>query len=220
MIARLKPSRHGDRRTIARTLIGAALVVSLVSASAFAQRRFFDGFGATRGNFKPYPNTPYDGRFNFVRVVYECDSSGYWYRGLPSWAHGYPMAERNLMKIMNEVSFFGAQETINTVTYPHSYVWAVSSTYDASTFAWSLYGKCTSFQGVLGYSNESDHDARAETIISVDRRPSLYDDTSTFGESASLMRKINDAQRLRFESKWIDGDGGYTLGNARIRCAW
>ena len=73
------------------------------------------GFGGPRvRNFKPYPNAPYDGRFNFVRVIYECEPSGYWYRGLPSWAHGYPTAEQNLMKIMNEVSYFGAQETINT----------------------------------------------------------------------------------------------------------
>ena len=111
-----------------------AAIVALVAASAFAQRRFFDGFGGPRGNFKPYPNTSYDGRFNFVRVVYDCDPSGYWYRGLPSWAHGYPMAEQNLMKIMNEVSFFGAQETINTITlddpelfrYPVAYIIEVS----------------------------------------------------------------------------------------------
>jgi len=116
MADRLQPVRSWTRRPITHALIGVALVVSIVSASAYAQRRFFDGFGASRGNFKPYPNTAYDGRFNFVRVIYDCDLSGYWYRGLPSWAHGYPMAERNLMKIMNEVSYFGAQETINTIT--------------------------------------------------------------------------------------------------------
>jgi hypothetical protein len=122
-----------SRGAAARTCLVAA-IVALVAVSAFAQRRFFDGFGGPRGNFKPYPNTSYDGRFNFVRVVYDCDPSGYWYRGLPSWAHGYPMAEQNLMKIMNEVSFFGAQETINTITlddpelfrYPVAYIIEVS----------------------------------------------------------------------------------------------
>ena len=134
MVDRLQTRRPWTKRPITRALIGVALVVSIVSASAYAQRRFFDGFGGPRGNFKPYPNTAYDGRFNFVRVIYECDLSGYWYRGLPSWAHGYPMAERNLMRIMNEVSFFGAQETINTVTlddpelfrYPVAYIIEVS----------------------------------------------------------------------------------------------
>ena len=122
------------RRAAARVLLGAA-ILSLVGATALAQRRGFGGFGFGRvRNFKPYPNTPYDGRFNFVRVAYECDPSGYWYRGLPSWAHGYPLAEQNLMKIMNEVSYFGAQETINTVTlddpelfkYPVAYIIEVS----------------------------------------------------------------------------------------------
>jgi len=114
--------------------IRAAAIVAtlaLLAATGFAQGRFFGGFGGPRvRNFKPYPNTPYDGRFNFVRVVYECDASGYWWRGIPSWAHGYPAAEQNLLKIMNEVSYFGASETINTVTlddpelfkYPVAYI--------------------------------------------------------------------------------------------------
>ena len=54
------------------------------------------------------PNARYDGRFTFVRVNYETAPGGYWYRGRPSWAHGYPIAEQNLMKIMNEVSYLGA----------------------------------------------------------------------------------------------------------------
>ena len=111
MVDWLQPLRAWTKRPITHTLIGVALVVSIVSASAYAQRRFFDGFGGPRGNFKPYPNTAYDGRFNFVRVIYECDLSGYWYRGLPSWAHGYPMAERNLMRIMNEVSWWQLTDT-------------------------------------------------------------------------------------------------------------
>jgi len=130
MDARRKLSRYGPRVAILLTVI-----VSLLAATALAQGRFFGGFGGPRvRNFKPYPNTPYDGRFNFVRVVYECDASGYWWRGIPSWAHGYPMAEQNLLKIMNEVSYFGASETINTVTlddpelfkYPVAYIIEVS----------------------------------------------------------------------------------------------
>ena len=122
MIARLKPPRSDRRepsRAGRRALMGAAIVatLSLVAVTAFAQGRGYGGFGfggPRVRNFKPYPNSPYDGRFNFVRVIYDCDPSGFWYRGLPSWAHGYPMAERNLMKIMNEVSYLGAHvEEIN-----------------------------------------------------------------------------------------------------------
>jgi hypothetical protein len=125
MDPRLKPSRY----------LAALAIVALAGAGAFAQGRFFGGFGGPRvRNFKPYPNAPYDGRFNFVRVIYECDASGYWWRGMPSWAHGYPTAEQNLVKIMNEVSYFGANEAINTVTlddpelfkYPVAYIIEVS----------------------------------------------------------------------------------------------
>jgi len=120
-----------------RRRVACALVLAILAAAttAMAQRRFGgDFFGSRYRNFKPYPNVPYDGRFAFVRVIYECDPSGYWYRGLPAWAHGYPMAEQNLMKIMNEVSFLTAHEDITTLTlddpeifkYPVIYIIEVS----------------------------------------------------------------------------------------------
>jgi hypothetical protein len=95
-----------------RTLFLLVFVLALAGA-AFAQR-----YGWFRsGPFTVTPNLAYDGRFTFVRVRYKTAPGGYWYRGLPSWAHGYPIAERNLMKIMNEVSDLDAHaDSINTVT--------------------------------------------------------------------------------------------------------
>src|SRR2546430_14079084 len=89
-------------------MLAAALVLSL-AAAAYAQRGF-GGFGGRWVPFKIEPNAQYDGRFTFVRVKYETAPGGYWWRGLPSWAHGYPIAEQNLMRIMNEVSYLGAHE--------------------------------------------------------------------------------------------------------------
>ena len=43
---------------------------------------------------------PYDGRFSFVRLRYQ--SRGF--RGDEPWAHDYPRAERNFMKILHEVT--------------------------------------------------------------------------------------------------------------------
>ncbi len=111
-----------------RAVIAIAIAL-LLAGTALAQVRRF-GFGGRVRSFTPHPNVPYDGRFAFVRVIYECDASGYWYRGLPAWAHGYPMAEQNLMKIMNEVSFLGPHEDITTLTaaepgtfkYPGNYI--------------------------------------------------------------------------------------------------
>src|SRR5581483_3414266 len=74
------------RATIVVTL---ALVV-LAAITGVAQRRF-GGFGGRWVPFEIEPNVPYDGRFTFVRVKYQTAPGGYWWRGLPSWAHGYPL---------------------------------------------------------------------------------------------------------------------------------
>jgi len=56
-------------------------------------------------------NAKYDGRFTFARLRYATGPGGYYYCGLPAWAHGYfpcrggTRAEDSLMKIMNEVSY-------------------------------------------------------------------------------------------------------------------
>jgi hypothetical protein len=47
---------------------------------------------------------PY-GRFTFVRVRYTPTPGGYWAGGLPSWVHGYPVAEQNLLRIMRELEW-------------------------------------------------------------------------------------------------------------------
>ena len=114
--------------------LATASLVTLVAASALAQ------FGGPRGPFHEYPNAAYDGRFTFVRMKYTTAPGGYWYGGWPAWGHGYPIAEQNLMKIMNEVSFLNPHvDDINTLTfddpqlfkYPVAYVievdwWAMS----------------------------------------------------------------------------------------------
>src|SRR5579862_4648574 len=101
------------RRALRIFLTTAAVVVAL-GAAAFAQRGF-GGFGGRWVRFRIEPNAPYDGRFTFVRVKYETAPGGYWWRGQPAWSHGYPLAEQNLMKIMNEVSFLNAHEEITTL---------------------------------------------------------------------------------------------------------
>ena len=102
----------------ARAAAAAAATLVACAANALAQRGFRNFGGPPRGPFHVQPNTPYDGRFTFVRVNYETAPGGYWYGGWPAWAHGYPLAEQNLMKIMNEVSFLGAHdEEINTLSF-------------------------------------------------------------------------------------------------------
>ena len=125
--------RTAHRRRPAAMVL-AALILAVLGTVALAQRD--RGFGRFRAMAMPkVKNTAYDGRFTFVRINYDTAPGGYWYRGQPAWSHGYPVAEENLMKIMNEVSFLGANDAkFNTLTlddpelfkYPLAYLIEVS----------------------------------------------------------------------------------------------
>ena len=116
-------------------MLAAAAVVLLLAVTVLAQGRRFRGWGGFErrmgGTFSETPNIRYDGQFTFVRVKYTTAPGGYWYRGWPSWAHGYPIAERNLMRILNELSYVGAHvDEINVLAlddpelckYPVAYI--------------------------------------------------------------------------------------------------
>src|SRR4051812_36239150 len=111
--------------------IGIALLLC-AAVAALAQRRFDDfGFGAFRGRDPEIHNTAYDGRFTFVRIKYDTAPGGYWAGGRPSWVHGYPVAEENLMRIMTDLSFLAPHtDEANVLTlddpqlfkYPVAYI--------------------------------------------------------------------------------------------------
>ena len=120
-----------------------------MAITALAQRRddFDFGFG---GRVPAIHNVPYDGQFTFVRIKYETAPGGFWAGGRPSWVHGYPIAEQNLMKIMNDISFLGARsDEVNVLTlddpdlskYPIAYIievgwWTLSDTEAAALRAY------------------------------------------------------------------------------------
>ena len=84
-----------------RRLATICLTLGCLATPALAQR--FSGFRIP----VPEPETrltPYDGRLVFARLKYTTAPGGFYYRGLPAWAHGYPRAETNLMRIVAEVS--------------------------------------------------------------------------------------------------------------------
>src|SRR5262249_44114097 len=85
--------------TLSRARIRAATVVlALTALSGGVALAQFGQVGLVGYPYHPLPNIPYDGRFTFVRVRYEPAPGGYWPGRRPSWIHGYPLAERNLMK--------------------------------------------------------------------------------------------------------------------------
>ena len=107
-------------------LVAVGIVTLLTAATVLAQFGF-----RGRGRFSIRSNIQYDGRFTFVRVKYTTAPGGYWYGGWPAWGHGYPLAEQNLMNIMNEISYLGPHiQEVNTLAlddpelskYPVAYI--------------------------------------------------------------------------------------------------
>ncbi len=95
-------------RSLKRAGVAAAAIAVLAGATtALAQRQLFGGYQREPS----VKNPPYDGRFMLARLKYVSGPGGYYYRGLPAWAHGYipggggQRAELSLMKIMNELSY-------------------------------------------------------------------------------------------------------------------
>jgi hypothetical protein len=95
------PPATGSGATHSRMLGLTVAIVLGLGGVAWAQRGFFGG----EGREPRVHNVPYDGRFTFTRLKYTTAPGGYWYQGLPSWAHGYPLSEDNLMRIMKEITY-------------------------------------------------------------------------------------------------------------------
>jgi hypothetical protein len=96
----MAPNLSARRPVRALVVLGVCLALA---AGALAQRRF--GFREDGPRVEPQVhNPPYDGRFTFTRLRYTTAPGGYYYRGLPAWAHGYPTADTNLSKILNTLT--------------------------------------------------------------------------------------------------------------------
>jgi hypothetical protein len=120
----MPPARRFRRLGAAFAIV---IVMAGVSAATAAQRGFF----RSRQREIDIRNAPYNGQFTFVRVNYTTAPGGYWYQGLPAWSHGFPLAERNLMRILNEITALDPRiDEINSVKlddpelfkYPVAYI--------------------------------------------------------------------------------------------------
>ncbi len=87
----------------------------------------------------------YDGRFAFARIKYETAPGGYYYYGLPAWAHGYVSpgggnkAEEGLMRIMHEVTLLNTHiedSVVVSLDDPELTNWPVA--YMAEAGYWTL----------------------------------------------------------------------------------
>jgi hypothetical protein len=99
-------------RTAARAAIAFCAVFASIPAVQAQRGGGISQFGAYFGCPNPtINNIPYDGRFTFARIMYRGGPGNCYYRGEPSWAHGFGYtdkgtAESNLLKITSEISTF------------------------------------------------------------------------------------------------------------------
>ena len=118
-----------------RTAIALLLILTSVG-TALAQRR--GGFGGGRNAPIPIrPNTPYDGRFTFVRVRYGPDY-GFASQRLP-WSHDYPAGEQHFMKILGELSLLGPHtDETNILTFDDPQLFKYPVAYLCEPGAWVM----------------------------------------------------------------------------------
>jgi hypothetical protein len=89
-----------------RILTFTVSAIAFLAASTYVQRRWFGE--PTDVPIDPAP--AYDGRFTFARLKFPTAPGGYYFRGLPAWAHGYistsegRRAELNLVKILDAIT--------------------------------------------------------------------------------------------------------------------
>jgi len=149
-----------------RALVAIALMAG--AATALAQGRRFGFFGSQAE--PPIANPPYDGRFTFARLKYTPGPGGYYYHGLPAWAHGYVSAEggnraeQNLMNIMDDISYLNGRRDGSVVValddpelgkYPIAYMtepgfWTINESEAAGLRAYLLKGGFVMFDDFRG----------------------------------------------------------------------
>ncbi len=87
------------RVRILRQIMGGCAALACI-ALLTAQR----GFRGPGVQPPALPHLRYDGRFTFARLRYIGYLGNFYYRGIPSWQHGYNDAENNLLSIMRSVT--------------------------------------------------------------------------------------------------------------------
>jgi len=120
-----------------RRAVAAAAVALMLATTAQAQRGFGGGYGGRSRREAIRPNTPYDGRFTFVRVRYGPDY-GFVSQGLP-WSHDYPTGEQHFMKILNELSLLNPHtEETNILTFDDPELFRYPVAYLCEPGAWVM----------------------------------------------------------------------------------
>lgn len=115
-------------------------------------------------------NTPYDGRFVFIRLRYDTAGfGGFRMRQGPPWSHDYPRGEMHFMKIMEEITLLRPRTDGSNIlalddpelcSYPVAYMaepgfWSLTDTEAQSFHAYLRKGGFVIFDDFRGYDWEN-----------------------------------------------------------------
>jgi Domain of unknown function (DUF4159) len=176
-------------RSKARLAIGVSVLgVVAAVAGAYAQ-------GRNRRpplQFEVQGNTPYDGRFVFVRLRYDTGFGGGFGRRAP-WSHDYPDGEVHFSKILDELTFLHVRTDGSNIlslddpelfNYPIAYMcepgfWNVSDTQAANFRSYLLKGGFAIFDDFRGYDWNNLQDQMRQVLpdarwIQLDGKSSLF----------------------------------------------
>ena len=149
-----------------RPIAAALLIVSLAGGVAFAQR------GRNRReqlDVQVQGNTPYDGRYTFVRIRYNSGFGGGRRGGGPPWSHDYPDGEVHFSKILEEITLLSIRTDGSNIlslddpelfNYPVAYMaepgfWGVTESEATAFRAYLLKGGFAIFDDFRGYDWEN-----------------------------------------------------------------
>jgi hypothetical protein len=182
-------------------LIGLSLAVTTVAAVAGVARSAPDQFQGG-GRFQQQApveyqgNTPYDGRFVFIRLRYNTGFGGR-SRGGPPWSHDYPRGEVHFTKILKEITYVRPRidgSNILSLDDPELFNYPIA--YMAEPGFWSLTDKETeSFRAYL---------KKGGFVIFDDFRESEYG-IGGVGHWTNLQDQM---RRVLPEARWIEIDDG------------
>jgi Domain of unknown function (DUF4159) len=177
-------------------LIGIALALTTTAAVVGVAASSPPQFQGRPGGFQEGPpveyqgNTPYDGKFVFIRLRYNTGFGGR-SRGGPPWAHDYPRGEVHFTKILKEITYVRPRldgSNILTLDDPDLFNYPIA--YMAEPGFWTLTDKET--EGFRAYLKKGGF--------------AIFDDfRSEEGHWDNLQAQM---RRVLPEARWIEIDDG------------
>jgi hypothetical protein len=185
-------------------LIGLALAVmttgAVIGVADSTPPQFPGGQGGRRFQQGPMlevqGNTPYDGRFVFIRLRYSTGFGGR-SRGGPPWSHDYPRGEVHFTKILKEITYVQPRlDGSNILSLDDPELFNFPIAYMAEPGFWSLSDKETeSFRAYL---------KKGGFVIFDDFRESEYG----IGDVGHWTNLQDQMRRVLPEARWIEIDKG------------